>query len=212
MLSKKGLRFIVADDHAIVRKGLSQILTDEFVGANITEAKDGQSVLRQIRSKDFDLLICDISMPGVSGLELCKRVRELQPVLPVLVLSMHAEETYAIRALKAGASGYLTKESAPEELITAIYYILSGKKYVTSSLASLMADHIGNLDKLAPHELLSDRELEVMKLIATGVSLTNIGAQLNLSPNTISTYRSRIMEKMNLKSNADLVRYVTEYL
>lgn len=208
---KEALRFILADDHAIVRRGLKQILKDEFPTAQIDEAGDGKEVLGEVRNKQFDLLICDISMPGVTGLELCKRVKEINPDQPILILSMHTEEQYAIRALRAGAAGYLTKESAPEELIKAVRHILMGKKYVSAVLASIMANHIGNPTQLELHELLSDRELEVLKQLSRGRSLTEIGKKLQLSPNTISTYRSRILEKLKMTSNAELIQYAIEH-
>lgn len=205
------LKFILADDHAIVRKGLKQIIIDEFQNSVVVEASDGLAVLQELAKSDYDLMVCDLSMPGISGMELCKRVREINPTLPVLILSMHAEETYAIRALRSGASGYLTKESAPEEMIIAIKNILNGKRYVSSSLAAMMADYIGDTSHGELHDRLSDREMEVLKLIAAGKSLSKIGVLFNLSPNTISTYRSRILEKMRMKSNAELVRYSVEH-
>lgn len=208
---KEGLKFILADDHAIVRRGLKQLLKEEFPKAFITEVGDAHSALDIVSVKEFDLLICDISMPGTTGLDLCKKVKRLKPELPILILSMHKEEQYAIRALKAGASGYLPKESAPEELIKAVRHILAGKKYVSASLAAIMVNHIGDQNQLELHELLSDRELEVLKQIGKGNSLTEIGAKLNLSPNTISTYRSRILDKMKMKSNAELIRYIHEH-
>lgn len=207
---KEALRFMVADDHAIIRRGLKQILKDEFPTAQIDEAGNGKEVLRELKSKKCDLLICDISMPGITGLELCKRVKEIIPAQSILILSMHTEEQYAIRSLRAGAAGYLTKESAPEELIKAVLSILAGKKYVSSILADIMANHIGNPDQLELHELLSDRELEVLKRLSRGRTLTEIGEELQLSPNTISTYRSRILEKMKMNSNAELIQYAIE--
>ncbi len=205
------LHFILADDHAIIRRGLRQILRDEFESCQIAEARDAKSVLSLIAEKEHDLLICDISMPGTTGLELCKKVRQAKPGLPVLILSMHAEEQYAVRALKAGASGYLTKESAPDELIKAVRSVLIGKKYVSSALAMIMANQIGNLDHGELHESLSDREMEVLKLIAVGKSLNYIAKSMHLSPNTISTYRSRILQKLNVNTNAALVRYAIEH-
>ncbi|MDZ4714116.1 MAG: response regulator transcription factor [Cytophagales bacterium] len=208
---KKGLRFLLADDHAIVRKGLKQILKDEFPDGVVSEVADGPSVIKSLETQSFDLLICDINMPGVTGLELCKRVKEMCPDLPVLVLSMYSEEQYAIRALRNGASGYMTKESAPDELIKAVRQLLVGKKFVSASLAALMVDHLGGNNQLELHENLSDRELEVLRLIATGKSITQIGDALNLSPNTISTYRARILEKMKMKNNAQLIQYAIEH-
>jgi len=205
------LKFLIADDHAIVRRGLNQILRDEFPKATISEVGDAEEALGAIANKEFDLVICDISMPGATGLDLCEKIRKLKPSLPMLVLSMHKEEQYAVRALKVGASGYLAKESAPEELIKAVRHILAGKKYVSSSLATILVNHVGDQGERELHEMLSDRELEVLKQIAKGQSLTSIGEKLNLSPNTISTYRSRILDKMSMKSNAELIQYVHEY-
>lgn len=208
---KADFRFILADDHAIVRKGLMQLLKDEFPNAIIKESADAKSVIDLLKGERYDLLISDISMPGMTGLELIKQIKSDQPELPVLVLSMHAEEHYAIRALKVGASGYLTKESAPEELIKAVRFILNGKKYISSSLAGLLVNHLSDPDRQELHETLSDRELEVLKLIAKGMPITEIGAALHLSANTISTYRSRILEKMSMKSNADLIQYAIHH-
>lgn len=208
---KEDLKFLLADDHAIVRRGLNQILRDEFSKAMITEVGDANEALDIISEQKFDLVICDISMPGTTGLDLFKRIKEIRPTQNILVLSMHKEEQYAVRALKAGAYGYLAKESAPEELIKAVRHILVGKKYVSSLLAGILVNHIGGQEQLELHELLSDRELEVLKQITKGKSLTAIGEKLNLSPNTISTYRSRILEKMNMKSNAELIHYMHEH-
>ncbi|MCB0492221.1 MAG: response regulator transcription factor [Cyclobacteriaceae bacterium] len=208
---KGDLKFLLADDHAIVRRGLNQILKDDFSEAVITEVANADDALDAISKNGFDLVICDISMPGTTGLELIKKIKNLKPSQNILVLSMHREEQYAVRALKAGAFGYLAKESAPEELIKAVRHILVGKKYVSPSMAAILINHIGNQERLELHELLSDRELEVLQLIANGKSLTTIGEKLNLSPNTISTYRSRILEKMNMTSNAELIRYVHEH-
>lgn len=208
---KEGLKFLLVDDHAIVRRGLNQILKDEFSKAIITEVGDADGAINAISGQEFDLVICDISIPGTTGLELCKNIKKVRPSQPMLVLSMHKEEQYAVRALKVGASGYLAKESAPEELIKAVRQILAGKKYVSTSLAAILVNHLGDQGQQELHEILSDRELEVLKQIAKGKSLTEIGKKLNLSPNTISTYRARILEKMNMKTNAELIQYVLEH-
>ena len=208
---KEGLKFLLVDDHAIVRRGLNQILKDEFSKAIITEVGDADGAMDAISGQEFDLVICDISIPGTTGLELCKNIKKVRPSQPMLVLSMHKEEQYAVRALKVGASGYLAKESAPEELIKAVRHILMGKKYVSTSLAAILVNHLGDQGQQELHEILSDRELEVLKQIAKGKSLTEIGNKLNLSPNTISTYRARILEKMNMKTNAELIQYVLEH-
>lgn len=208
---KHNLKFLLADDHAIVRKGLKQILKEEFATLQITEVSNAEAALSAHDTYEFDLTICDISMPGITGLELCRKIKKKKPEQLILILSMHNEEQYAIRAFKAGASGYLAKESAPEELIKAVRFILTGKRYVSASLASLMINHLSAQSQLEPHQLLSDRELEVIKFIAQGKSLTAIGETLHLSPNTISTYRSRILDKMKMRSNAELIRYMHEH-
>lgn len=201
------MNILLADDHSIVRRGLREILLEEFPDANFQEAADGQELIRKMRAEKFDVIISDVSMPGKSGLEALKVIKAESPTIPVLVLSIHPEELYAIRVLKAGASGYLTKESAPEELVKAVRMIMSGRKYITPSLAEKMASNLDNdLSKL-PHELLSDRELDVLKLIASGKTVSDIAHELSLSVNTISTYRSRVLEKMNLKSNSELTFY-----
>ncbi len=201
------MNILLADDHSIVRRGLKEILLEEFPDANFQEAADGQELVRKMRLEKFDVIISDVSMPGKNGLEALKVIKAESPTIPVLVLSIHPEELYAIRVLKAGASGYLTKESAPEELVKAVRMIMSGRKYITPSLAEKMASNLDNdLSKL-PHELLSDRELDVLKLIAGGKTVSEIANDLSLSVNTISTYRARVLEKMNLKSNSELTFY-----
>ncbi len=204
------LKIIITDDHAILRKGLKQIILEEFINAQISEASSTEEALKIIRKEKFDLVISDISMPGRSGIDLLKQIREEFPFLPVLILSMHPEEQYAVRALKAGASGYVTKDTASEELVNAIRKIINGKKYISISLADLLADNILIDNKLLPHQSLSDREFEVLKLIASGKSVSEISKTLSLSVNTISTYRSRILEKMKLRTNADLIHYAIE--
>ena len=201
------MNILLADDHSIVRRGLKEILLEEFPDANFQEASDGQELIRKMRGEKFDVIISDVSMPGKNGLEALKIIKSEAPSIPVLVLSIHPEELYAIRVLKAGASGYMTKESAPEELVKAVRMIMNGRKYITPSLAEKMASNLDNdLNKL-PHELLSDRELDVLKLIAGGKTVSEIANDLSLSVNTISTYRSRVLEKMNLKSNSELTFY-----
>jgi two-component system, NarL family, invasion response regulator UvrY len=204
------MKLLLADDHSVVRKGLNSILLEEYPTATIREVNDGASILAAMHQQEWDLIITDISMPGRSGLEILKDIKQINMHTPVLILSIHTAEQYAIRALKAGASGYLTKESAPEELIKAIRQILSGRKYITAAIAELMADSFKNPEGKELHELLSNREFEVMKLIATGKTISEIGAILSLSVNTISTYRSRILEKMQLSSNAALTKYAVD--
>ena len=202
------MNILLADDHSIVRRGLKDIILEEFPNANFQEASDGQVLIRKMRNDKFDIIISDVSMPGKNGLDALKVIKSEFPSIPVLILSIHPEELYAIRVLKAGASGYLTKESAPEELVEAVRMILNGRKYITPSLAEKMASNLGNNFTKLPHELLSDRELDVLKLIASGKAVSEIAIELSLSVNTISTYRSRLLEKMNLKSNSELTFYV----
>jgi two-component system invasion response regulator UvrY len=205
------LRILIADDHTVVRKGLKQILLEEFPTAEITETADASALFMKVLREEWDVVITDISMPDKSGLEVLQQIRRDQPRLPVLILSAHSEDQYAIRALKAGASGYLCKDSASEELVTAIRRILLGKKYITSSLAEKLAFHLDLDDSdRPPHEILSDREFEVMKFLASGKVVSEIASQLCLSVTTISTYRARILTKMNLKTNYDLTRYAME--
>lgn len=201
------IRILIADDHAIVRRGLMQILSEIPEVKAIDEASNSQEVLSKIGRTSYDLVILDISMPGRSGLDLLKQLKVERPNIRVLMLSMHPEEQYAVRALKAGASGYLSKESAPEELVNAARKILRGGKYVSPSLAEMFASDITRDSDRAPHELLSDREFEIMRMIASGKTIKEIGDELALSVKTVSTYRSRILAKTNLKNNADITRY-----
>jgi two-component system, NarL family, invasion response regulator UvrY len=204
------IRILVADDHAIVREGLKQILGDVNDMAVRDEAAGGQEALTKIRSGEFDVVLLDISMPGRSGLEILKEIKAERPKLPVLILSMHAEEQYAVRALRAGASGYLTKASAPDELIGAIRKVSCGRKYVSSSLAEKLALELDIDTKKPPHATLSDREYQVMLMLASGKSVKEIADELCLSVKTISTYRTRLMEKMNMKKNAELTLYAIQ--
>ena len=201
------MKIIIADDHAVVRKGLKQILM-EMSGVKVVEEVDnGPALIEKITNDSFDFVVLDISMPGQSGLQALKEIRDRKPKLPVLILSIHPEEQYALRALKGGASGYITKDSAPEELVKAIQKILSGHKYITQSITDKLVDNFG--DKL-PHELLSDREYEVFAMIAVGKTITDIGAELSLSVKTVSTYRSRIYDKMGMKSRTELTIYAIQ--
>ena len=201
------MRILIADDHAVVRRGLKEILADALPGAEFSEAANSDEVLSHLVKTPISLLVLDISMPGRSGVDVLRDVKHAYPRMPVIILSCQPEEQYAVRCLRAGAAAYINKESAPEELALATKKILSGGRYVSSSLAEKL---IANLDEDAAkplHELLSDREFEVMKMIAAGVPLTEIGERLHVSVKTISTYRARIMEKMQMKSNAELTRY-----
>ena len=204
------MKILIADDHTIVRKGIKQILMEEFIEAVIEEVADGNEMLHKIRSEKFDIVISDISMPGRSGLESLKQVKEEFPKLPVLILSMHSEDQYAIRVLKAGASGYLTKDSAPEELVKAIKQILNTGRYISPAVADKLAENINQNSTEELHESLSDREFEVLKMIGSGKTVSEIAQILSLSVNTISTYRVRILEKTKLHSNSEVMHYVLE--
>jgi DNA-binding NarL/FixJ family response regulator len=201
------MHILIADDHAVVRRGLKDILTDALPGASFSEAGNGDEVLNQLGKSPAALLVLDINMPGRSGIDVMRDVKHTYPRLPVIILSCHPEDQYAVRCLRAGASAYINKDSAPEELALATKKIMSGGRYLSTSLAEKL---IANLDEPADkplHELLSDREHEVMRMIAEGVPLTEIADRLHVSVKTISSYRARIMEKMQMKSNAELTRY-----
>ncbi len=191
------MNILIADDHTVVREGLKQILTGVSGVTQIDGVTDGNELMEKIKEKDYDVVVLDISMPGKSGLEVLKELKILKPKLPVLMLSIHPEGQYAVRVLKAGASGYLTKDSASEELVTAVEKIFSGQKYITPSLAEKLADFSWGGDKL-PHEKLSDREFEVFKMFAAGKTVKEIADNLFISVKTVSTYKVRIFEKMNL--------------
>ncbi len=201
------LKILIADDHAIVRKGLMKILKESDAGISVDEAGYGQEALARVLQTRYELVLMDISMPGRGGLDVLKEMKSHRPQLPVLMLSMHPEEEYAIRALRAGASGYVTKDSAADELVGAIRKVLSGGRYVSSSLAEKLAFEMEADAGKLPHETLSDREYQVLRMIASGKTVTEIGQELSLSVKTISTYRSRILEKMRAKNNAELTRY-----
>ena len=201
------MKIIVADDHAVVRKGLKQILLEMSGVKAVEEVDSGPALIERVTKEDFDFVVLDISMPGQSGLLTLKEIKKHKPKLPVLMLSIHPEEQYALRALKDGASGYITKDSAPDELVKAIQKILSGHKYITQTIADKLVGDFG--DKL-PHELLSDREYEVFSMIAIGRTMTDIADELSLSVKTVSTYRSRIYDKMNMKSRTELTLYAIQ--
>ncbi len=205
------LRILIADDHALIRRGLKQILLEEYPSAIIEEVNDAEGVMKKIISNEWNIIICDISMPGRSGLDVVQEVKQNFPKLPVLILSIHPEEQYAIRVLKAGAAGYLRKDAATEELVQAVQRILQGRKYISPFLAERFAEDLGNKNSAkALNEFLSDREFEIFKLIASGKAISEIAEKFSLSSTTVSTYRSRILIKMNLKTNAELIRYALE--
>ena len=201
------LKILIADDHPVVRRGLKQIIADTPDMAVVDEATNGWEVLNKVRASDYDVVLLDIAMPGKDGLDVLTQLKYDKPRLPVLMLSMYPEEQFAVRALRAGASGYLTKESAPDELISAIRKVSAGGKYVSSALAEKLALDLQSGGEQPPHETLSDREYRVMCLIASGKTVTEIARELSLSVKTISTYRRRILDKMKMKNNAELTHY-----
>lgn len=205
------IKVLIADDHAIVRSGLKQIIQDRAGHIVAGEAGNGQEVLEMVRAERWDVLVLDLSMPVRGGLEVLHDIKQLVPTLPVLILSMYPESQYGIRALRAGAAGYMNKECALDELVVAIQKVVAGGKYVSPSLAERLAFELsGNLSK-EPHELLSDREYDVMCMIGAGKSPDQIAKELSLSIKTISTYRARVLQKLNLNKNAELIRYVLEH-
>ena len=198
---------LISDDHAIVRRGLKEILLRELPGAVCGEAENAQQVLDEIQKQHWDLVILDVTMPGPSGIDVLRDVKRLHPKLPVLVLSMHPEDQYGKRVLKAGASGYMNKDVAPDELIKAIRKVLAGGRYVSPALAEKLAGELGEDSGRPIHEKLSDREFEVLRMIASGRTVSEIADQLHLSVTTVSTYRARILDKMNLTTTAELMHY-----
>ena len=201
------IRIIVADDHLVVRKGITQIISETADMQVVGEAENGPQLLNMASPETCDVVLLDISMPGRSGLEVLKDLKAEHPSLPILILSIHPEEQYAIRALRAGASGYLTKRSAADELISALRMVARNEKYITKSLAEALADYVSSGDDKPRHEILSDREFQVLRLIASGKTISEVGVELNLSVKTISTYRSRILEKMDMQNNAEITHY-----
>ncbi|MGC1241919.1 MAG: response regulator transcription factor [Chryseosolibacter sp.] len=203
------MRILIADDHAIVRMGLIELLREDFPALEVFQAENSQQTIDLLKKHTMNLILLDISMPGRNGIDILKHIRDLGIKTPVLMLSMHPEEQYAIRALKAGASGFVNKQSATEELLVAIHKILSGKKYISVSVAEKLAESTDHGAKPA-HELLSDREMQVLQKIASGKTVSQIAEEIFLSVNTISTYRTRLLEKLGLKNNAELTRYAMD--
>ena len=204
------IRILIADDHAVVRQGLKQIIADEADMQIVGEAEKASEVLNFVRQEDLNVIILDITMPGKSGLDLLPEIRNLRPMIKILILSMHAEEQFAIRALKSGASGYITKQSAPTELVKAIRKVNSGGKYISQSIAEQLAFFVSDDTNKPLHQRLSDREFQVMRMIAEGKTLREIADELFISDKTVGTYRTRIMEKMNMSRNAELIRYAVQ--
>src|SRR5437667_2974138 len=205
-----GMRILITDDHAVVRQGLKLILADHFRRAVFGEARNAQEALNRVWKEKWDVVILDITMPGRSGLDVLKEIKRSRPKLPVLVLSMHPEDQFAVRMLKAGAAGYLTKEGAGEELVGAIKKVVGGGRYISPALAERMASYLAIDVQKAPHERLSDREFLVLRMIASGKPVSQIARELSLSVATVSTYRARILEKMDMKNNAELTHYAIQ--
>jgi two-component system, NarL family, invasion response regulator UvrY len=204
------MRVLIADDHAVVRRGLKETIREAFPRATFGEAKTAQETLESVRRQDWEMVILDISMPGRSGLDILDELKRLRPKMPVLFLSIHPEAQYARRALKSGAAGYLTKESIPEELQTAVRRVLAGGRYVSATLAERLAYDLGSKADTPVHELLSDREFQVLRMIASGKTVKEIADEISLSIKTVSTYRTRILEKTGMKTTADLIRYALQ--
>jgi len=204
------LRILVADDHAVVRCGVKEILSERFNNVEFGEAQDHPETLRLAREQEWRLVVLDLTMPGRDGLEVLRDLKAAHPALPVLILSIHPEEQFAVRCLRAGAAGYLAKESAPAELAGAASRILEGGRYISPTLAEKLALDLSAASGMLPHEALSDREYQVLLLIAAGKAIKEIAGELSLSVKTVSTYRSRLLKKMNMKTNADLIRYAVD--
>jgi DNA-binding NarL/FixJ family response regulator len=205
------MRFLIADDHAIVRKGLAQMLREEFHAVELIEVSNGNEALEHHNNQKWDLILLDISMSGRNGIETLKQMRAIDTKTPILMLSTYSEDQYAIRVLKAGASGFLNKESATEELLEAVRRVLNGHKYVSKSVAEKLAESIGEHSTSQPHMLLSDREMQVFELIVGGKTVSEIALLISISVSTVSTYRTRILEKLSLKNNAEVTRYAFDH-
>jgi two-component system, NarL family, invasion response regulator UvrY len=204
------MNILIADDHALLRRGLRQILAEGMTDASFEEATNGDELMAKLDARPTDIVLLDISMPGKNGLELLQELREKHPRCSVLVLSVHSEKQYAVRALKAGAAGYLTKDVAPEALVDAVNKVCAGGRYVTASLAELLATEIASADDRPPHELLSNREDAIFRRLAGGQSVGQIAKTMELSVKTVSTYRARVLAKMKMKTNAELMRYAVD--
>ena len=204
---RNGVRVLIVDDHAIVREGLKRILADAPELRVAGEAASGPEAIDLVREQSWDVMLLDISLPGANGLEVLRAVKDLAPKLPVLILTMYPEDQYALRMLRAGAAGYLTKEGAPAQLVTAIRKVASGGKYISAAVAEKLAWELERRKQPATHEDLSNREFEILRLIASGKTVSQIAQQLRLSVKTVSTYRMRLLTKLNMKSNAELTHY-----
>jgi DNA-binding NarL/FixJ family response regulator len=205
------MKILITDDHAVLRRGLKQILEDGFGKIQFGDAANAGEAIAQVAREHWDLVVMDITMPGRSGLDALKEIKTLKPNMRVIVLSVHSEDQFAVRVLKAGASGFLNKDSAPEELVKAVRKVLGGGRYVSASLAEKLAMKLDKPGDQLPHQSLSDREFQVLRMIGSGKTVSEIAQDLSLSVKTVSTYRSRILEKMNLNTNAELTRYSFEH-
>jgi two-component system invasion response regulator UvrY len=205
------IRILIADDHPVVRMGYRKILEEVPGLLSVEETSNGEETIEKATSTVFDVVLLDISMPGKSGIDVLRELKRIRPALPVLMLSMYPEEEYAVRAFKEGASGYLSKKSAPEELVTAIKTVLKGRKYLSPSLGEFLASSLAIETEQLPHRRLSDREFHVMQMIVSGKLIKQIASELNLSPKTISTYRARILQKLNVENNAELIQYALKH-
>jgi len=204
------MRVLIVDDHAVVRRGLIQMLCDDYPDLEFAEADNGQAALEKVWAEEWDVVILDVTMPGRSGLDILKDMKQHRPDMPILILSMHPEDQFAVRALKAGASGYMTKETAPEELVNAVNKVTQGGKYVSATLAEKLVNDL-DVGGRPLHDTLSDREYEVLRLIASGKTISEIAGALSLSVKTISTYRQRILQKMKLRTSAELTHYAFQH-
>ena len=207
MIQKATIKVFIADDHAIVREGLKQILAETRDIMVAGEAENGVDAVKLFRKSGCHVMLLDISLPDRSGIDVLKQIKKDKPELAVLMLSMHREDQYAIRSLKAGAAGYLTKQSAPRELVTAIRQVAAGLKYISAALAQELASHVGEEHEVQPHETLSDREYQTLTMIASGKTVSDIARELSLSVKTVSEYRARLLVKMKLKNSAELTHY-----
>jgi DNA-binding NarL/FixJ family response regulator len=204
------IRILIADNYGIIRVGLKKLLLEEFPAARIEEAGDSETLIKNVMTRQWDAVICDLNMPGRSGLDALKQIKQAHPKLPVLIMSTYPEDQYTLRVLKAGAAGYLSKETIHDDLVKAVKTVLLGKKFITPLDAEKLVDAINSFNNYPSHELLSDREFDVFKLLASGKTVSEIAKKLSLGATTVSTYRSRIFEKLDFKSNLELVRYALE--
>ena len=205
------INILIVDDHLIVREGIKRIIDDIPDIKTVAEASSGKEAMDLIYKNKYDLILLDISMPKQNGLKTLKLIKKHDKTISVLMLSMHSEEQYAMRSMKAGASGYMTKDSASNELVTAIRKINNGRKFISKEVAELLVTDLYHDDEKDPHEQLSDREFEILKMIARGTTTKSIALELSISPKTVSTYRSRILDKLNMRNNSDLIHYVIDY-